>query len=302
MKKLTTQPILNPFQRKGLVALALTVLFLLPFGKAGMGYAQITLEHYYPPISLSQNNLRLVNLSASGYKYAINDSSTLTLYNLNHTVFQTIAIPPIGYTLVCYNCLFIYYISEALFDTNPSNIEYLLYFDDNQSPPVFHIRIYDQSGNTLFSKDSVSGGVDANYISYQDFISYTSSGVKMILNNQYTGGNTVYSLPGTLPCNDCTGGQVTALKTNSNTPNVGISNYPNPASNQTTVQYTLPQGITTAELVFYSIQGVEVKRFQVTNAFNDVLISTADLEAGTYYYQIQAANGYSAGKKMIVIR
>jgi hypothetical protein len=68
------------------------------------------------------------------------------------------------------------------------------------------------------------------------------------------------------------------------------------------VQYTLPQGITTAELVFYSIQGVEVKRFQVTNAFNDVLISTADLEAGTYYYQIQAANGYSAGKKMIVIR
>ncbi|MHB8259084.1 MAG: NHL domain-containing protein [Bacteroidia bacterium] len=41
MKKIITTPILNPFQRKGLVSIILTALFLLPFGKAGMGYAQI---------------------------------------------------------------------------------------------------------------------------------------------------------------------------------------------------------------------------------------------------------------------
>ncbi|MHB8261215.1 MAG: leucine-rich repeat domain-containing protein [Bacteroidia bacterium] len=39
MKRITT-PILNPFQRKGLVSIILTALFLLPFGKAGMGYGQ----------------------------------------------------------------------------------------------------------------------------------------------------------------------------------------------------------------------------------------------------------------------
>jgi type IX secretion system substrate protein len=216
---------------------------------------------------------------------------------LNHTVFQTIVIPTLNPPTHGYG-VNIYYISEALFDTNPSNIEYFLSYFDNNS--IWHCKVFDQSGNTLFSKDSVSYE-DSQYDVY-NFITYTSSGVKMILYNGISGGASVYSLPGTLPCNDCTGGQVTALKTNGNTPNVGISNYPNPASNQTTVQYSLPQGITAADLVFYSIQGVEVKRFQVTNAFTDILISTSDLESGTYYYQIQAANGYSAGKKMIVIK
>ncbi|MHB8259900.1 MAG: BatD family protein [Bacteroidia bacterium] len=36
------QPILNPFQRKGLLSSIVILLFLLPFGKAGMGFAQNT--------------------------------------------------------------------------------------------------------------------------------------------------------------------------------------------------------------------------------------------------------------------
>jgi sugar lactone lactonase YvrE len=84
--------------------------------------------------------------------------------------------------------------------------------------------------------------------------------------------------------------------------NEQINMYPNPAKNETTVAYDLPQGVTTADLVFYNITGQEVKRFKVSNAFKDILISTADLEAGTYYYQLQAAGANSAGKKMIIIK
>ncbi|MHB8259507.1 MAG: type IX secretion system ring subunit PorN/GldN [Bacteroidia bacterium] len=40
--KTSKKPFLNPFQRKGLVSIILTMLFLLPFGKAGMGFSTTT--------------------------------------------------------------------------------------------------------------------------------------------------------------------------------------------------------------------------------------------------------------------
>ena len=48
--------------------------------------------------------------------------------------------------------------------------------------------------------------------------------------------------------------------------------------------------------------GREVKRYKVSNAFKDILISTDELAAGTYYYQLQTTSGFKAGKKMIVIK
>ena len=41
---------------------------------------------------------------------------------------------------------------------------------------------------------------------------------------------------------------------------------------------------------------------KVTNAFHDIIISTAELDAGTYYYQLQTASGFKAGKKMVVVK
>jgi len=128
-------------------------------------------------------------------------------------------------------------------------------------------------------------------------------GYKMIIYGYFYPQAFVYSLPGTLPCSDCANG-LTGSRTmaNNNMQGSEILNYPNPTKNETTVAYDLPQGVTNADLVFYNITGQEVKRFKVTNAFKDILISTADLEAGTYYYQLQAPGANSAGKKMIVIK
>ncbi len=112
-----------------------------------------------------------------------------------------------------------------------------------------------------------------------------------------------YSLPGTLRCQDCTNSVISSIKTeNGGSQESKISNYPNPASGQTTIEYTLPQGITNTDLVFYNMMGQEVKRYKVTNAFKDIIITTSELEAGTYDYQLQSASGFKAGKKMIVIK
>ena len=281
---------------------------LLPFlffAIATSNYGQITFENYYPTGNVLKGYLKLVKLSSAGYKYVLNDTNTITLYNLNHTVYLNINIPPRNPPAnVAYQGFpQILYVSDELFNTNPADIEYFLYYYDASGNN--DCRVYDQSGNILFTKDSV---VIANYdfhgyVDFTNFISYTTSGVKMIIPKQYGTGAFVYSLPGTLPCSDCANG-TTSNRINSNeSPKGGeVSNYPNPTAGQTTVEYNLPQGITSADLVFYNITGQEIKRFKVTNAFHDILISTADLNAGTYYYQIQTSTGFSVGKKMIVIK
>ena len=262
------------------------------------GFAQITLEQTYPIANSSGDYLKLIKLSSSGYKYVAHDTSSIYLYNLNHTVFRTISIPHSPGELN-WGQFFTMYISEELFNTNPADIEYLLYY--NHGTP--HCKVYEESGNVLFSLDSIYAN-QAQDIGYgnENFISYSPSGYKMILLNMNL-GNQVYSLPGFLPCQDCSNSVVTSIRTDNNINKEGnISNYPNPNSGETTIAYTLPQGTTIADLVIYSITGQELKRYKVTSAFHDILISTTDLEAGTYYYQIQTTTGFSAGKKMIVIK
>jgi hypothetical protein len=217
---------------------------------------------------------------------------------LNHTVFRTINIPHLGSS----GTVWISYVSEELFNTNPADIEYFVEFAQPGSS-VQRSRIYDEAGTLLFSKDTTSTVQTANN-GNENFISYTPSGWKMILYNITYGDNAyVYSLPGFLPCQDCTNGVITSIATENNHPKEGnITNYPNPSSSQTTIEYELPQGTTIADLVFYNMAGQQVKSFKVSNAFHDIIISTTDLEAGTYYYQLQTAQGFKAGKKMIVIK
>jgi hypothetical protein len=266
-------------------------------------YAQITLENKYPSGGVLSDYLRLVKLSSSGYKYAIHDANKITLYNLNHVVFKTITYPAIPGRNTTFRP-WILYLSEELFNTNPADIEYFISYADMGS--VNHCAVYDELGSLLFLKDSANN-INTGTATYnENFITATTSGTKMIISQaQAPNYATVYSLPGTLTCHDCTNGTVTSIKTNnsaSGTNTERISNYPNPTAGQTTIEYNLPQGSTTADLVFYNMTGVEVKRFKVTNAFRDILISTADLDAGTYYYQLQTAEGFKAGKKMVVVK
>ncbi len=264
---------------------------------SGSSYAQITLENTYPS---AYYNLRLEKLSSSGYKYVAYDTSMITLFNLNHTVFRTINIPPGGYSGP--TTFYIWYVSEELFNTNPADIEYFFLYGHTGS---LRCRVYDESGNAMFSQDSVSwAGASLSTGGFEEFISYTPSGYKMIIHSVISPYPTsIYSLPGFLPCHDCTNGVITSMAPNNSDLKKGtISNYPNPSKGETTIEYELPQGVTNADLVFYAIQGQEVKRFKVSNAFHDIIISTAELDAGTYYYQLQTSSGFKAGKKMVVIK
>lgn len=279
--------------------------------------AQITLEHIYPNANFStvipEGQLKAVHLTGAGYKYwtidTLNNSGTITVYNLNHSLYKTINIPT---QPTPNNSWSVKYLSDELFNVDSTDIEYMTIGSYIGSMMyVYYIRIYDETGTVLFSKDSVGLG---NYTCTTGLslpaIFNSSSGVKMILyrsvdNPYYSPDNNafVYSLPGVLPCNDCNNGTMNGIILQETNNNMNISNpYPNPTNHTTKINYQLPDGVNNGEIVFYDLTGKEVTRFKVDRTFNYIQLTTDDLTSGTYYYQLQTHGQNSSGKKMVVIK
>jgi len=262
---------------------------------------QITYEATYPTGAAFVDELNIVKLTSSGYKYVVSDTNNVKIYNLNHSIFQIIPIPYNGPYGSIY-AVSVFYVSEELFNTNPADIEFLLLFRTS-SNSIQHIYVFDEFGNILFAKDSVGLGGYSGI--EQNAIVYTTGGVKLLLSRQAGQGSQayVYSLPGILPCNDCTNGVITGLANDDGNQINKLPNpYPNPTDNSTTIPYTLPEGESTGEIVFYDAAGKEIKRFKVDKTFSQIIISSADLAPGTLYYHLQTAKNTSEGKTLVVIK
>ncbi|HLP49909.1 MAG TPA: T9SS type A sorting domain-containing protein [Chitinophagales bacterium] len=276
--------------------LTLALLLTLFFANA-----QITYEHTYP-LSV----LPLIKLETSGYKYVLVDTQ-ITLYNLDHTVFKQIQIPvqPGADSYV------IHYLSETLFNTDSSDMEYLLVgtIGTFGIGDRHYVKIYTDMGNTIFSKDSVSlmygGGNSNGYYTQAIPIRNTSEGTKLfLLEDGIVLGNAtrVYSLPGSLECLSCI-----AQNGISGLNNVGadagfLSTAPNPASNFTRINFRLPDGSQKGNMVIYSMEGRELKRYPVDRSSEYLTLSVIDLASGTYFYSLEAEGKSPTARRMIVIR
>lgn len=268
----------------------------------GVAHSQIALENVYP--NGGAKKLGVVHLTSSGYKYFESDTDQIVLYNLNHSVFKTINIPQQAdvnpFTWM------IYYVSEELFNTNPNDVEYVISYGE-WIGNTNRLKIYDENSNLLFSRDSfLLGGIVGDGVQKSGIV-YTSNGVKMTLSRQGINGPVeVYSLPGVLPCNECTAGVITGLaqsESNAGIPQEFLPNpYPNPTNNYTTITYELPNEVKTGEIVFYNMVGQEVKRFTVSNSFTTLLISANDLAVGTYHYNLVTSKGTIPGKEIMVTK
>lgn len=254
--------------------------------------------------------LRMVHLEYSGFKYVYYDAITtqIRLYNLNHSIYKVITVPsqPNAYSIT------IQYVTERLFDNDSSDIEYAAIILQNPVPPGhYDTKIYDEFGNTLLSVDSATfyyglGGNFGNPVSVPIFNS--DSGTKMIMwyQNGPVRTSLIYCLPGRLENEQYVNGSCSGDPM-SNDPNI-ISGpemqnpYPNPTNNTTTVPFKLPEGETQGELVFFDVAGNEVKRYNVDNTFNEILISSSDLAPGTYYYNLQTTRQNSEGKTLVIIQ
>src|ERR1051326_8140697 len=115
----------------------LLILSLLAFDMNAK--AQIVLENIYPQGELG--NLRIIHLTNAGYKYSEVYGGVIKLYDLNHSLYKTINIPntaPLGIQDV-------YFISDELFNTNPSDIEYLVTLNGYSNMNIKGTRVYDEN-------------------------------------------------------------------------------------------------------------------------------------------------------------
>ncbi len=276
------------------------ILLILLVSFSMKASAQLTLEHTYDSASVCNtcngniNQLMMVNFEVSGERYVqINRcGGRLVTYDMNHTVVKNISLSflprdasnEIGTIL---------YLSENLFNLD-AQMEFM-YVYQNPTLGFYTTDIYNENGMLLFSENGAPL-VLPNVPQQQCPIYNTSYGTKLILS--YANGQAkVFGLPGNLT----TG--IEAFNQNLLSSSNFISNpYPNPTNSTTRVEYTLPEGISEGELVFYDVAGNEVKRIHVDNSSDHLSISTSDISAGTYYYQLQTALKNSEGKKMVVIK
>ena len=247
--------------------------------------AQIFLENEYETSFFFSFKVTKLIDSKTKYYLVIND--TLKIFNLNHTMYKQIPIPQ-QFNQDDYS---VYCVSDKLFDID-SKVEYLLDYVSIYTGKVpGGVKVFNEEGMELFSADD-----------YHIFIAYfdenpilsTENGVKMILGGWVDNKVRIYSLPGFLPDN---------IKENANSPIIfGLSDsYPNPSKEYTRINYRLPRGINDGEIVFFTLNGMELKRFRVDRTSDYLIVTTDDLPTGTYLYHLQTRSGISEGKKMIVI-
>lgn len=252
--------------------------------------AQLTFENSY--LNVPYDNFLLIKLGLNEYKYFIHDSdsSIFRLYNLNHSLFLKVNVP-ISSTSYIYD---VTYISRSLFDCDSTNIEYAA-IDPN---PPYEFIIFRTDGTII---QTLTG---CRYLNYSDGKKYgpyynqpivnTPMGTKLILN--CNSSVSVYSVCGTLFSNNL------GLNLNTNSDLELSSAYPNPTHEFTKIDYALPDGVNSGEIIFYTLQGNIIKRFKVDRTFNNLLISVLDIPIGTYIYQLQTYLGNSELKKIIVIK
>jgi hypothetical protein len=79
-------------------------------------------------------------------------------------------------------------------------------------------------------------------------------------------------------------------------------NYPNPFQTSTTIEYTLPDGISSAMFTVYSSDGALMKTIKGLHQSGVIEFDGSQLPEGVYFYQLTAANHPKWVNKMLLQR
>ncbi len=245
--------------------------------------AQITLENTYTGVSAAY-----IHLPVAGYKYYVMDvaNSQCRMYNNDHSLWKTINLSiPAGYYLCD-----IQFVTEDLF--NSDNLVEMLYVSYNYNTTLkyytYDTRIVNENGTPILSMP---------YAGYS-YIYPAETGSKLFMwiydfsIFPETVNTMVYSIPGKL--------NTTITKLPENLKAAQLSAYPNPATNEVTIPYSLPSNVKQAELKLFSMNGVLIKSFTIDHTFNSLLVKTGDLPAGMYVYRIESNTFKSESYKLAV--
>lgn len=245
-----------------------------------LSYAQITFEADYGHSGI------YTNLSNSGYKFYLMDvlAQQCRVYNTDHSLWKTIDldIPTDQYL---YD---IKYVSENLFtDDNTLSLCYIYYsYDITNQYYTYTAKVIKEDGTTLLTVEG------CQYV----YIFDVDNETKMLMyvydysTSPYSITTVVFDLPGQL----VSSGQDEKLMSFENPA------FPNPAHDYTIVPFELPEGVNSGEIILQDANGNVIENYQVDRQYNDLMINTAQLPAGVYFYTLQAGNHSSEAGKIVI--
>lgn len=254
-------------------------------------------------LCLSLNCFSQINLdfqiSTFLHRFKLNDSETkflnndhnfidstkrLEIYNLDGTLYKTIQMPQIQNSHI----LGVPCITTTLFDTDPSNIEYLVFYTIND---VFSAKVLREDGTILLDEEN------ACYSSW-DFDTWpmrifsTEEGTKLQLDYSNNNGSPfyqskVFSLPGNIP---------TGVIDNPQGLDRKLLLYPNPNNGSFFIR--LKNNEDNGYMIdLYTTNGKFIDSFNSTG--NPTFISTSGLSEGIYLINARI-KGVNTSIKMIM--
>ena len=247
-------------------------------------FAQIALERTYG----ESNSMYVTKLEIEGYKYFGVDTTTthLNIYNTNHSLWKSLTLPVIAGSKVNITPTFL---SENLFNSDNS-IEYIIgYQSGTGATSAWTMYLVNEAGTILYTFNNGLSGKPVK----------VGTGWKLQTSDYYTNpagslrsATSYYSLPG-----QYTTGLAVAPQGGSST---GSELVPNPIESSGVLKYNLPSGINQAQVTVYSTTGAEVRNYNITNQFSEIIIEKGILSPGIYLYSISYPGYISEMKKFVV--
>ncbi|HOZ88423.1 MAG TPA: T9SS type A sorting domain-containing protein, partial [Bacteroidia bacterium] len=244
----------------------------------------------YAPVKLSNSGYKYYQLDATYSWTVMEQSGQFKLYNLDGTLFKTFALPPKPSTNASIYAIF--YVSETLFDTDPSNIEYMLLWATS-SPQSFRTQVAREDGTLLLDElnaSTVEFYTTGKYISVFE----TDQGTKLQLAYSAPGPNgwqqlgaKIFILPGSYP---------TGI--NPNLMTIPGSADPNVFPNPTNGAFTFGiENNNNLNLEFFSMDGKKLKTYDVGP---DNKVPDLGLPSGEYLIRANDQKTHQTTTKKII--
>lgn len=263
-----------------LIRLVAIVWLLFP----GSAHAQ------FPLVASSEASLVPLHSLSGGARVMPRFTPTTTqqyIYNLDNSVHRVLTVPPAPAGMEWTKML---YISESLFDTDPTTIEYAL-IGSQQGWMGFGFFVYRENGTLVFQQNPGNMlGVTGGGPSLMAPIFEVNDQTYLLLYDGLPGESPtkIYELPGQLPCIDCTGQVVNGeLVTGQGTEvegTTGIRVFPNPTQQQLIIDLGPEHQGTITVRLFDADGRLALQRDLL--AAERVELQTGSLARGAYLCQI----------------
>jgi hypothetical protein len=160
---------------------------------------------------------------------------------------------------------------------------------------VIHPAKLDENGKEIYPRKEILG------LNYNGFIALLTKGVQEQQKMIEDQAREIAELKDLMNNQNKTGNATGLNSMNSAADGFALDqNIPNPFSNETVINYTLPQQIKNASLIVYDLSGKQLTSFPLELNAKSISITSEKLSAGIYIYSVMADGKIMDSKRMVV--